>query len=80
MPVLLTAHNLPCLGTKDQLVLRVLMLRHGHADEAALKEYSKLSTLQHTATDKGNTVHLLLRLLFYESYRSKYDCILVLQL
>lgn len=45
MPVLKTVlkfHNLPYLGTKDQLVLRVLMLRHGHADEAALKEVNLL--------------------------------------
>ena len=45
MPVLKTVlktHNLPYLGTKDQLVLRVLMLRHGHADEASLKEVNQL--------------------------------------
>ena len=42
---ILQVHNLPYLGSKDELVLRVFMLWNGCAKEAALKEISQLNDL-----------------------------------
>lgn len=39
---ILKHHNCPVFGTKDQLVLRVLLLRQGHTKEIALPEEQQL--------------------------------------
>ena len=45
LKTVLRAHNLPYLGCKDELVLRVFMLKQGRADEAALREKNQLKDL-----------------------------------
>ena len=45
LKTILRAHSLPYLGCKDELVLRVFMLKHGHADKAGLREKNQLKDL-----------------------------------
>ena len=49
LKTILRAHNLPYLGGKDELVLRVFMLKQGRAAEAALREKKTIERLGKTS-------------------------------
>ena len=49
LKAILRAHKLPYLGSKDELVLRVFMLRQGHRSEASLKERNAMVDLINVA-------------------------------
>ena len=77
LKTILKAHNLPYLGSKDELVLRVIMLRHGRTKEAALKEKGQLKDLVKLAKElimKQQSFHLtehIYRVRKYGTHTSK---------
>ena len=51
LKAILRAHKLPYIGSKEELVLRVFMLRQGHCNEASLKERNAMIDLINVVKD-----------------------------
>lgn len=77
LKAILRAHKLPYLGSKDELVLRVFMLRQGRRSEASLKERNAMVDLINVAKDLimaeqlMNLTNHIYRTRKYATYTSK---------
>lgn len=77
LKAILRAHKLPYLGSKDELVLRVLMLRQGRRSEASLKQRNAMVDLINVAKDLimaeqlMNLTNHIYRTKKYATYTSK---------